>query len=123
MKKDMIRASIYIEKSIWQGIREEAHERWIPVGKLITELYESSKVNKVHKADKPQVPEKIIEVEKVAKVELPSSTGGSFPERKPEEEVIPKLKNIDKKAKKVVEEIPSMQSDSDFFNPQPKGKK
>ena len=52
MKKDMVRASIYIEKSIWQGIREEAHERWIPIGKYISVLHEGNKVNKINKEDK-----------------------------------------------------------------------
>ena len=75
MRKDMVRASIYIEKSIWQGIREEAHERWIPIGKLIVELYES---REVHKVNKPQVSEKVAEVKIVKDVESTSSTGAGL---------------------------------------------
>ena len=103
----MVRASIYIEKSIWQGIREEAHERWIPIGKLIAELYESRKVHKVHKSQ-------VADIRKdkgfTEEVESPSTTVA---------ETEGKKKNI----KKTVEKIPSVQSASNVFNPQPKGKK
>ena len=124
MKKDMVRVSIYIERSIWQGIRENAHERWIPIGKYVTELYES---NKVREVNKPQVPEKITEVEKPEKVESTSLTGEGLPypntKRESKEKVISELGDIERKVKKVVEKIPGIQPASNVFNPQPKGKK
>jgi len=72
----MIRATIYIEKQVWQEIREDAHEKWISPGKYIVELYESIKVNKGSKVNKPETPEKIEEMPKPIKYEAPSSTGG-----------------------------------------------
>lgn len=83
MKKDMVRVSIYIERSIWQGIREDAHRKWIPLGKYVTELYES---NKMREVNKPQPPGKVTEVENLEKVKSTSPTDGSLPAEVPKTE-------------------------------------
>lgn len=72
----MIRATIYVERQVWQGMKVAAHDHWLSLGAYLTEAHNNfNKVNNPDKVNKPQVAEKVTEAKFSEKAKLPSSTG------------------------------------------------